>query len=1018
MVVRWLRRLVLLALLTVLSPALAQDGDKKLQPDEDLSETPTDKVQAVLDVGGHTGTIQDLVFGKGGKRLYTVGEPGDLHEWDVESGERLRVWRFPEPAERLALAPDGKQLAVGGLRRPGPVRQARASVWLVNLETGEARVKGLVEGLGVFGLAFSPDGKRLVAGAGPTVNLLSLSADGPAAKLFPTGLLFSLAFNKDGTRLLASGYAGKAERRFVRIFDLGPDGGQAVETFTRPGGIHPKAAWSPTGTHLACITGGKSPSFRAWTLGKQKRPLDWVVEKEELVKVLGQQVNASPDKERPDGLWWYPLGVVFRSETEGLACWEYAGWVRIFRYHLDQKTLELLPSAIPRQSHNSGMALSDDGRLLAVTTNPAHRIVVYDLNEGKSRPYRHWGAEEALLADQGSGVPPLPSFGTEVRRPHFVGWTPDGKSIVWSYQHPPAQKSLNLHTLKLVPARDDTGSLPEGWKLELDSSHQTVLTRPGQKDVPLSLGDVVPGLARAFTNQAGRLRLLVTHNFGARLSIVDPDTGKFESRVGKRFSPVYDLAVSPDHKYVLVAGGGLTLDVFSLAQPMKPMLQVLADRRNWVAWTPEGYYAGTPGGERWLGWKVAPSEEQLAQFYPVQAFKRTFYHPEVIQELLAAGSLKAAVARTSKDLVARDIQTVPPPSVEITARQDPWDKGKWTIRARAQFARGQEVQRMRLYVDGRPVSEADATSSFQRQQTEAEAEWVIPRMAEGEKVELKVLARCPDVSAFSPVLRIDTLPPEKRPVLHLVCIGLNYGNRHPAPQLKCPENDAQAVARAFAETCVGRDNLFEQARTHLLLGPQATTASIRAELLQVRKEVKTARRDLVVFFFAGHGVREKQQFYLITQDAQLNNLAKTALSGEDLRRAFADCPCRVLVLLDACHSATAGLFLGKKGWQAATDGAARDLSDEECEVTLLAAALGNEEALEPRGGKNGLFTQALLRTLQEKGSVLYNRFDGRQYVHHLHTAVLDQVQHDSEDKQHPFLSLPWTIESFPVRAIR
>jgi len=218
---------------------------------------------------------------------------------------------------------------------------------------------------------------------------------------------------------------------------------------------------------------------------------------------------------------------------------------------------------------------------------------------------------------------------------------------------------------------------------------------------------------------------------------------------------------------------------------------------------------------------------------------------------------------------------------------------------------------------------------------------------------------------------------------------------------------------------VGKANLFGQANPsgkevpHLLLGKEATASNIRATLKAVRKEVKS--RDLLVFFFAGHGVREKQQFYLVTNDTKLGNLANTALSGEDLRKVFLDCPCQVLVLLDACHSGAGAKAL--RGFKPATDDASRELTDEECAVTLLAAAMGHEKAWEPRGGKNGLFTQALLEALERSKDSMYNRRDGRQYVHHLFAEVLDQVQDASNDRQHPFLSLPWTIESFPVRRV-
>ena len=123
----------------------------------------------------------------------------------------------------------------------------------------------------------------------------------------------------------------------------------------------------------------------------------------------------------------------------------------------------------------------------------------------------------------------------------------------------------------------------------------------------------------------------------------------------------------------------------------------------------------------------------------------------------------------------------------------------------------------------------------------------------------------------------------------------------------------------------------------------------------------------------------------------------------------------MLLLLDACHSGAAAK--GLLGFKPATDDASRQLADEECGATLLAAAMGYEKALEPIGGKNGLFTQALLEALGKTAALPYNARDGRQYVHHLFAYVFDEVKHRSKDRQHPFLSLPWTTESFPVRQV-
>ena len=70
------------------------------------------------------------------------------------------------------------------------------------------------------------------------------------------------------------------------------------------------------------------------------------------------------------------------------------------------------------------------------------------------------------------------------------------------------------------------------------------------------------------------------------------------------------------------------------------------------------------------------------------------------------------------------------------------------------------------------------------------------------------------------------------------------------------------------------------------------------------------QQDLVVVYFACHGVKQKTEYYLLTQEADTSDLEHTALAGNELRKTLAPFKCQVLLMLDACHSA--GFGEGKK----------------------------------------------------------------------------------------------------------
>jgi hypothetical protein len=77
--------------------------------------------------------------------------------------------------------------------------------------------------------------------------------------------------------------------------------------------------------------------------------------------------------------------------------------------------------------------------------------------------------------------------------------------------------------------------------------------------------------------------------------------------------------------------------------------------------------------------------------------------------------------------------------------------------------------------------------------------------------------------------------------------------------------------------------------------------------------------------------------------------------------------------------------------------------------------MGSEQAIEEKG--HGLFSAAVMEALGRADRVPYDYHDGRQYVHHLGAFVLDEVRQRSNDEQHPFLTLPYVTESFPLRLL-
>jgi hypothetical protein len=63
-------------------------------------------------------------------------------------------------------------------------------------------------------------------------------------------------------------------------------------------------------------------------------------------------------------------------------------------------------------------------------------------------------------------------------------------------------------------------------------------------------------------------------------------------------------------------------------------LFVHAKDRRFVAWTPQGYYAASPGAEDLIGWHVNRGFDTAPDFYPASTFASTFRRADIVQAAL------------------------------------------------------------------------------------------------------------------------------------------------------------------------------------------------------------------------------------------------------------------------------------------------------------------------------------------------------------------------------------------------
>jgi WD40 repeat protein len=209
-------------------------------------------------------------------------KPGAATVWDARTGVVLFELRgLKGTLKSAAFSRDGTRIVTGGYRQTGQNRSGmttwtgEARVW--DAQTGAALLELKEFKEGVNSIAFSPDGTRIItAGGGPPVTysvtelkvwdarsgavLLDLTQPGGEGGRFPDHRGACIAFSPDGKRFVAGGLKWKGtEAGWATVRDAAT----GAELFELNG--HTKTlqcvAYSPDGTRI--VTGGGDQDRRA-----------------------------------------------------------------------------------------------------------------------------------------------------------------------------------------------------------------------------------------------------------------------------------------------------------------------------------------------------------------------------------------------------------------------------------------------------------------------------------------------------------------------------------------------------------------------------------------------------------------------------------------------------------------------------------------------------------------------------------------------------------------------------------
>jgi WD40 repeat protein len=569
----------------------------------------------VVDPGMHTGPIKTVGVDAMARFAVTGSHDKTVRVWSLADGKLVRTIHLPAgPGDigkifAAAMSPDGELIAASGWTK-WTTDTPEDLIYLFDARTGRMTAQIVGAPTAIQSLAFSQDGRYLAAGIGRHGGLRVYDRDRQWAEAFRDtdygSDIYGLSFAADG-RLATTSLDGK-----VRLYDRD----FRLVVAPRDTGGHPiGAAFKPDGTVLAIGYTGDVPKVSLYD-GHSLEPLPGP----NLTGVANG--NLSQVAWSKDGETLYAGGMYWDGRGRPVLAWADAG-------RGERRTLAAGLDSV------GGLAALADGSLLVATQDPMVEL---------------WGPDGRWL-----WAHPSPKADFREQYQTFAVST-DGTIVDFGFGvRGKLPLRFDLRSLKLTanPPADSQTIRPKQIGLAVEEWHPTewhATVSPTLNGKPIKLDLYETSRSLAIHPDGNRFVLgtswaLRTFDGQGRL-------------LWRRAVPglAWAVNISGDGRLVVAACGDGTIRWHRMDDGRELLaLYVLADRQNWVSWTPEGFYGATPGAFGVLQWQVNHGFDAAADTVPVSAIPR-LRRPDalalVLQEMETARALGIADVKAAR----RDVQ--------------------------------------------------------------------------------------------------------------------------------------------------------------------------------------------------------------------------------------------------------------------------------------------------------------------------------------------------------------------------
>ncbi len=490
---------------------------------------------------------------------------------------------------------------------------------------------------------------------------------------------------------------------------------------------------------------------------------------------------------------------------------------------------------------------------------------------------------------------------------------------------------------------------------------------------------------------------------------------------------VWGVNVSADGKLIVTANEDGTIRWHRVIDGVELLaLFMHPDGKRWVAWTPQGYYDASAGGDDLIGWQVNHGYDKAPDYFPASQFQQRFNRRDVIARVLDTLDVDTAVEEANKATGLPTAKAVPlttsalTPVVEI---KDPAAVSEQTNRDfsltyAARLTNADPILRVEARIDAVEVPAKDVLILDRGDTRVGTLHFTLPLR----DAKVSVIAYNVNGASAPATIEVHWKGPgrEDKVTLYVLAIGVTRYKTTGLPPVHFPAKDARDFVALAKQQQGGLlyGKVVPYPKYESMEDETATRENILDGLDWIQHAVENSG-DVAMIFLSGHGVNTPDQHYrYLPYDYDPKRIERTTIDDSDFQQYITKIRGKTLFFFDTCFS---GNVLGGKAADTKpdVDGFANQLRLAKNGVVVFASSTGDELSLEPPGLKdpkleNGAFTAAVLDGLRGKAA-----HQGVEVVSltDLNSYISRTVSDLTSGNQHPTFAMPKTVQDYPIASV-